>query len=64
MARFKIDGMDNLMKMEEFDDVKDLAADISKMEDQVEELRKGSMRVSFCRKDGKGRVGGGVAGED
>ena len=38
------------MKMEEFDDVKDLAADISKMED----LRKGSMRVSFCRKDGKG----------
>ena len=56
--------MDNLMKMEGFDDVKDLAADISKMEDQVEELRKGSMRVSFRRKDGKGRVGGGVAGED
>ena len=46
--------MDNLMKMEEFDDVKDLAADISKMEDQVEELLKGSMRDSFCRKEGKG----------
>ncbi|KAK8831662.1 hypothetical protein WA577_004977 [Blastocystis sp. JDR] len=40
VARFKIDGMDNLMKMEEFDDVKDLAADISRMEDQVEELQK------------------------
>ena len=52
------------MKMEEFDDVKDLAADISKMEDQVEDLRKGSLRLSFCRKDGKGRVGGGIAGED
>ena len=53
MARFKIDGMDNLMKMEEFDDVKDLAAEISKMEDQMEELRKCYPSILFVERLGK-----------
>lgn len=38
MTRFRTDGVENLMKMEEFDDVKQIAEEIDKMEDQVQEL--------------------------
>ena len=45
MTRFRTDGVENLMKMEEFDDVKQIAEEIDKMEDQVQELCK---RCSAC----------------
>ena len=51
--RFKTDGVDNLMKMEDFKDVKMYAEDIDRLEEEIEQLSIIRLGLVNCRKDGE-----------